>query len=31
MIAASARDRWHDLEARLRPFVARRVRAEPDI
>ncbi|MCZ7677899.1 MAG: sigma-70 family RNA polymerase sigma factor [Sandaracinaceae bacterium] len=28
MIDAASRDAWSDLEARLRPFVARRVRAE---
>lgn len=31
MIDAAARDRWRDLDAKLRPFVARRVRAAADV
>lgn len=31
MIDPAARGAWRDLEARLRPFVARRVRAEVDV
>jgi RNA polymerase sigma-70 factor, ECF subfamily len=31
MIDAAARGAWRDLEAKLRPFVARRVRAEADV
>lgn len=31
MIDASARGAWRDLEAKLRPFIARRVRAEADV
>lgn len=31
MIEPTARDAWRDLEARLRPFVARRVRSAVDV
>lgn len=31
MIEPAARGSWHDLEAKLRPFVARRVAAEGDV
>lgn len=31
MIDAAARGAWRDLEVKLRPFVARRVRAEADV
>ena len=31
MIDASARGAWRDLENKLRPFIARRVRAEADV
>lgn len=31
MIDAAARGAWRDLDARLRPFVARRVRSEADV
>ena len=31
MIEAAARGAWRDLEAKLRPFIARRVRAEVDV
>lgn len=31
MIEAAARGAWRDLEAKLRPFIARRVRAEADV
>ena len=31
MIDASARDGWEDLSARLRPFIARRVRSPMDV
>lgn len=31
MIDASARGAWRDLEARLRPFIARRVRGEANV
>jgi RNA polymerase sigma-70 factor (ECF subfamily) len=31
MIDPAARGAWRDLEARLRPFIARRVRAEVDV
>jgi len=31
MIAPAARGAWRELEAKLRPFIARRVRAEADV
>lgn len=31
MIAAGARGAWSELEARLRPFIARRVRSQSDV
>ncbi|MBC7171776.1 MAG: sigma-70 family RNA polymerase sigma factor [Polyangiaceae bacterium] len=31
MIDAAARGAWRDLDAKLRPFIARRVRAEADV
>lgn len=31
MIEPAARDAWHQLEAKLRPFVARRVRSDVDV